>query len=240
MNPEDSFTEQSEQLYKKLEAEGVEIDLALDPAAETWYVQRRYSFKIGSPDGIPNKPAMAHELLHIQLTLYGFEDVANIYRYLNEKNSLFDLQFLGHLNNSLAHFKMIDDFIAMGFSVDEFLQDTPKKYFFDNILLSIVAMVLDHKTGTAKICDQTKAIINFCTSAKLFNLYKLKDSNTKNGLAEEAILEELKIINKPLVEGLNDILDWWIKENTIHNLKFFGDLNSLLKQLNIPNAVDCP
>lgn len=240
MDPKESLNDKSEELYEKLKAAGVEIELIVDKDAETWYVQNKLAFKIGSPDGKPNKPAMAHELLHIQLTLRGFDSVAGIYKYFTPENSFFDLEFIGALNNSLAHFKMIDDFTQMGFSVDEFLQDTPKTYFLDNILKSLIVMNVTHKTGTANICMQTEAIIHFCVSAKLFHLYKLKDPTTKNGVAEDVILEQLKKINEPLVTDLNDLVEWWITENTIHNLRFFGTLNDILKKHGIPDAKDCP
>jgi hypothetical protein len=240
MNPNDSLNEKSKELYDKLIAADVEIELSIDADAPTWYVRTKRSFKIGSPDGAPNKAGMAHELLHINLAMRGFDDVLGIYKYHNEQNSLFDPDFIAALNNSLAHYKMIDDFIDLGFSVDEFLQDTPKKYFIDSILLSIIGMQVAHKAGTTKICDQTKSIIQFCTSAKLFNLYKEKDPTTKNGVSDVVILEQLKEIDKPLVEGLEQILDEWINTESIDNLGFYNRLNALLKRLNIPNSVDCP
>jgi len=171
---QESINEKNKVLYEKLKSAGVEISFEIDPNVTVWYVQQKFSFKIASPNDIPNPAAMAHELFHVALNLKGFWEGFSVYKLFNERNSLFDPESIGILNNSLAHFKMIDDFLQMGFHVDEFLQDTPKQYFLEGIVFQIPKMILKHKTGLADICLETLEIIQLCASLKLFELYKIK------------------------------------------------------------------
>lgn len=239
MSLENSLNEINKPLYEKLKAAGADISFDIDNTADTWYVQEKKSFKIGSPDGNNNYAAMAHELLHIQLTLKGFSGTIDIYKHFNENNSVFTPDFIAHLNNNLAHFKMIDEFIGMGYNVDDFLQDTPKTYFLEGMLFQTVKLVAQHNAKIADPCEQAREIVLLCASAKLFELYKIKDPNTVNGLHPDGVMDQLREINKELVDGLNTLFNEWNEAITTDNPQFYFRLNQLLHDLKIPNAVDC-
>lgn len=235
MSIENSLNERNQELYNKLIAAGANISFEIDGDADSWYVQEKLSFKIGSPDDNPNPASLAHELLHIQLKFKGFRNTSEIYGLYNEDNSIFTPDFIASLNNNVAHFKMLDEFLQMGFSVDEFLQDTPKKYFLDGMLLQTVLMVAQHNAGVAEIRPQTREIILLCASAKLFELYKVKDPNTQNGLHPAGVMGPLKEINADLVNGLDKLFNEWNEANTVDNPQFYHRLNALVQSLNIPN-----
>lgn len=239
MELENSIDDRNKELFEKLTGAGFDISFTIDNTAHTWYVREKTSFQIGSPDNNPNPAAMAHELLHIQLTFKGFGTTFDIYKHFNENNSIFTPEFIGELNNNVAHFKMIDDFLNLGYNIDEFLQDTPKTYFLQGMLFQAMKMVVLHNAKISNQCEEVRDIILLCASAKLFELYKLKDPDTKNGLHPDGIIGPLKEINPELVDGLIKLFDEWNEANTVDNIQFFTRLNILLQGLKIPNSVDC-
>ncbi|RYE54707.1 MAG: hypothetical protein EOP48_11720 [Sphingobacteriales bacterium] len=240
MKYEESLNEKTRALLEKLQTAGADITFELDNTASTWYVQERKSFKIASPNDSPNQAAMAHELLHVHLTLRGFSGGFEIYKQYNEANSICTSDFVGDLNNTLAHFKMIDDFLELGFNIDDFLQDTPKQYFLDSILFRTTMMVAQHNAGiVVDVCEQTRDIIMLCGSAKLFELYKIKDPNTKNGLHPDGVMTPLREINSDLIEGLDNLFKEWNEANTLDNPQFYFRLNALLQKLGIPSGNEC-
>jgi hypothetical protein len=149
------------------------------------------------------------------------------------------MEFVATLNNSLAHFKMIDDFLKMGYSVDEFLQNTPRQYYLENIMLETTALVIKYKAGVLELCKEILKIIHFIGTAKLFELYKMKDPHTTNGLHPDLVLKPLREINAGLVSDVEELFELWKKPEYGGNLWFFQNLDRLLKAHNIPNYVDC-
>ncbi len=234
---ENSINDQNRPLYEWLSTKGIEINFSVEDAIPSWQVKQ--TWKISAPDDQPNPAAMTHELLHIKLYAKGFADDISVYRYFNRSNSPFTIEFIGQTNNDLAHFKMIDDFLEMGFPVDDFLQDTPKTYFLKGMIYTTMKLVLEHKAGTKSICEQILEIVRLVTGAKLFELYKIKDTETKNGLHPDAVLAPLKEINKELVEGIENLLIEWNEADTVDNLQFFARLNSFLKSKDIPTHNEC-
>lgn len=234
-----SMNQQNEALYKKLTDAGVEVDFGIDPAVPCWNVRESFRYKISSPDSIPNPEGMAHELLHIELLQKGFKGGYVIYSYFNEYNSLFTPDFIGGLNNDLAHYKMFNDFLKMGYSADAFLQDTPKAYFLGGMLLNVVGMVVLHKANVANVCEQTREMVLLCGQAKFFELYKIKDTTSVNGVHPDLIMGSLKEINKDLVEALEQLFVESHETTSLDNLLFFIKLDELLKKHGIPKAKDC-
>ena len=239
MKIQDYLKAETEELYRQLSLAGANIQLEVDETVPCWRVEELPTFKITAPSLEPSAAAIAHELLHVKLSMQGYVNPRIIYSYFNETNSIFTPDFITILDNNVAHFKMIDAFLDMGFNVDEFLVDTPKAYFINSILLSIVRLQLAHKAGIANLCEETREIIQLVAGAKLFGLYKAKDPTTKNGLHEDAILIPLKEINSTLIEKLDELFNDWTEANTVNNLEFYRRLNFPLKEIGIPNAADC-
>jgi hypothetical protein len=227
-------------LYNDFIKLGIKIDFEEDKTTSCWGVQQLLHFKITSNDSIANPEGMAHELLHIELSIKGFKSGLTIASYFNSSNSLFDLEFIQILNNDLAHFKMIDRLLELGYNVDNFLQDTPKKYFLDSIYLRVLSLVMKHKTGFGNVCEEAKEIILSTGSAKLFEMYKLKDPNTVNGVHSSLILEPLQEINKELVSRVEMLFTNWNETPSVDNYVFFHQLHELLQEFKIPNAIACP
>ena len=236
---DNSIDERNKALYEELRKAGVEIEFSINPQAEVWNVRPIYKYKIESPDNVPNHAAMAHEMLHVKLNLRGFDGVLNIYKYYNERTSLFDLEFIGDFNNTLAHFKMFQSFLDMGFHVDEFLKDTPKKYFLDGIIMQIPLLILAHKAGTAKKCEEALAIIQLYTSLRFFDLYLPYKDQTTNAVLTEPLRDQLREEFPDLIGYLDGFIDEWINADTVNNKGFYDRLDWMLKQLGYPNAVDC-
>ena len=239
MKIQDYLKAETEELYRQLSLAGANIQLEVDETVPCWRVEELPTFKITAPSLEPSAAAIAHELLHVKLSMQGYVNPRIIYSYFNETNSIFTPDFITILDNNVAHFKMIDAFLDMGFNVDEFLVDTPKAYFINSILLSIVRLQLAHKAGIANLCEETREIIQLVAGAKLFGLYKAKDPTTKNCLHEDAILIPLKEINSTLIEKLDELFNDWTEANTVNNLEFYRRLNFALKEIGIPNAADC-
>lgn len=233
---EGSIDDKNKALYERLIALGAKIEFEIDSKATSWRMQELAVYRIGAPDATPDPAAMAHELLHVELSLKGFWTPLAIYRYFNEKNSICSLQFINFLDNDLAHFKMLDNFIAMGFTVDDFLKDTPKDYYLNGIVYQIPAMIIYHNGGIANIIDQTREIVRLVGGAKLFELYYLKDPATKVGLHPSAIIDPLKEINAALIAKLEYLFDEWYQTNTVNNLQFYERMDAVLKEEKIPNA----
>jgi hypothetical protein len=228
-----SLTAETQTLYEKLKAAGAQINFEIDNAATCWSVREIPTFIISATSADANKAAMAHELSHIELSLNGFSSLTDIYIRFNEKNSICTPEFINDLNNNLAHFTMLDNFLSMGFSIDDFLQDTPKKYLTDGMLIGTVAMVLGHKTGINETMQETRDIILMCASAKLFEMYKVKDPTTTNGMHPSLIMDPLKEINVDLVNGLDTLFNDWRDAKSVDNLEFFRRLYILLKDMKI-------
>src|SRR5262245_24764988 len=121
MRIEDCIDGRSKLLFEQIVAAGIEIDLIVDPSTPTWSIKEFNRYRITAPDNTPNPAAVAHELLHITLSLAGFAGVVRISLQFNQTNSIFNPEFIGILNNDLAHYKMVATFHSMGFSLDEFL-----------------------------------------------------------------------------------------------------------------------
>lgn len=233
MDYKESFTDETQALYERLIAEGAQINFEIDNEATCWSVKEIPTFNIAANNNDLNKAAMAHELLHIELCLQGFSNLIDVYVRFNEKNSICTPEFIGQLNNSLAHFTMLDSFLAMGFNVDDFLQDTPKKYLIEGMLMDTVGMVIGHKAQINDKMQETQDIILMCASAKLFEMYKCKDPNTKNGVHPSFIMDPLREINPDLVDGLDTLFNDWRDAKCIDNLQFYSRLNILLRDLNL-------
>jgi hypothetical protein len=84
---------------------------------------------------------------------------------------------------------MLDDFIAMGYNVDQFLQQTPKQYFIDGVFLKTTLLAGKHKSGAFNICEDILEIVRLVGGAKLFELYKIKDASTVNGVHPALVLD---------------------------------------------------
>ncbi|RLJ32140.1 hypothetical protein CLU97_1586 [Chryseobacterium sp. 7] len=223
-----SLNEKNQELYTSLLKQGFEINFEIDPSVSSWYAQPKFKYVIGAPTDELNHTAMAHELLHIKLEGMGFENSINIYKYFNEKtNEIFDANFVGNLNNSLAHFKMLDDFIQMGYSIDDFLQDTPREYFVKDMIVRLAFLIQD-ELNHDKVA-LLKEIILMISTAKLFNLYKIKQDSTTEGVHEDIIIITLKKINENIINELNNLFQEWIDTNTLTNQFFFQKLTDLIE-----------
>lgn len=233
---ESSLNDANKALLERLQ-NVTEINLAEEPGMPCWQVATTY--KISAPNAEPNPSAMAHELLHIQLQIKGFAENNIILYNFNHQNTAFTPEFIGPMNNNLAHFKMIDDFISMGYSVDDFLQDTPKEYFLKDMIFTTTVLMLKFKTGSLELCKEILEIIHLIAGAKLFELYKMKDPSTENGLHPDAVLVPLKEISAELVTEIENLFEEWIKLNTINNLWFYQILDSILKKHGVPNHEEC-
>lgn len=228
---ENSLNDVNRQLLEKLQ-KVYDISFGTKPTISCWQVVP--SFKISSPNGDANPSAMAHELLHIDLHLRGFADNILLVNLFNSNDTVFSPEFIAPLNNSLAHFKMIDEFLKMGY-----FQDTPKEYFLDNIMLETTALVIKFKAGALELCREILKIVHFIGSAKLFELYKIKDPNTLNGLHPDLVLKPLKEINEKLVNDVEELFEKWKNPEYNNNLWFFQKLDAILKEHNIPTYDDC-
>ncbi len=125
---ENSINDQNKGLYEWLTSKGIEISFSVDETIPSWQVKG--TWKISAPSNEVNPAAMAHELLHIKLYARGFSDDISIYRYFNRSNSPFTIEFISHTNNDLAHFKMVDDFLKMGFPIDDFFAGYSQNLLF--------------------------------------------------------------------------------------------------------------
>ncbi|MGV0751778.1 hypothetical protein [Empedobacter brevis] len=231
----ESLNDQNQSLYDSLISIGIKINFSVDEELTCWQVEEPMLFNIASHNAEPNESSLAHELLHIKLRSMGFWRTIDIYRFLNEKNSIFNADFLGKLDNQLGHFKMIDEFIEMGYNVDSFLQDTPKDYLLSGMILKAPLLVLQNISGQFEICEQTREIINLICGAKLFELYKIKDPTTINGVHSDIIINPLKKINKDLVDELIALFDEWYNTYTYDNMCFYYKLDELIKKYKITN-----
>jgi hypothetical protein len=232
-----SIDEQNKALLDHLAEKGVEISLAVEPDIPSWRVKTTY--KISSPNDKANPAGLAHELLHIDLNLKGFADDNCTSIQFDTRNSAFSYEFVCQTNNNLAHFKMIDKFVSMGYSVDTFLQDTPKKYYLNSIIHTINALELKHETGTLEICKEILVIINLIAGTKLFELYKIKDPSTTQGLHPGIVLDPLKKINSELVSEIEKLFEDWYNTPSTNNLYFFQLLDIALKKHGIPTYDEC-
>lgn len=234
-----SLNEENNKLYEQLKSNGVLIDFEIDEDSPCWQVGELMSYKIVAPDDKANAPALAHELLHIKLRQMGFWRSIDICRYYNEKNSIFAPEFIANFDNQLAHFKMIDDFLKMGYHIDDFLQDTPKTYLLSGLILKAPLLVLQNASGNFNICEQTREIIYLVSGAKLFELYKIHDPLTQNGVHPDIILDSLRKINENLISELVNLFDEWTATNSVENMQFYQKLDDVLKSFNIPTENDC-
>jgi hypothetical protein len=223
MSLENSLNDANKKLYDKLIAAGAEIQFIVEENAESWFMRVR----------------MAHELLHILVDLKGFWSSRHVYKFFNEQNSSFTIEFINAMCNDLAHFKMLDDYIEMGYHVDDFLQKTPKQYFVEGTFVNTGLLLAMHKAGTRKICEDILRITRLVGEAKLFELYKLKDPSTVNGVHPDLVLNPLREIDKELVDGLVQLYIDWNENNTVDNLQFFIRLNLFLQKKGIPTFANC-
>lgn len=234
-----SLNDENTKLYQSLINNGLEIDFEIDPESPCWQVEEVMKYKISAPDDQTNAPALAHELLHIKLRQMGFWRSIDIFRYFNEKNSIFTPEFIANFDNQLAHFKMIDDFLKMGYNIDDFLQDTPKTYLLSGLILKAPLLVLQNASGNFNICEQTREIIHLVSGAKLFELYQIKDPLTQNGVHPDIILDSLRKINDNLISELVNLFDEWNATNSVENIQFYQKLDNVLKSFDIPTENDC-
>jgi hypothetical protein len=126
MRIQENFTEKTEILYSELISVGYAIEFNVDAKYESELRRSNACFGM-IPNGnnkfqivtyldTPNIPAFTHELLHINLFRLGFQSTDKL------KNSFsFSTDFINSMNNTLAHSKMINDFLNLGFSQDNFL-----------------------------------------------------------------------------------------------------------------------
>ncbi|WP_127125076.1 hypothetical protein [Pseudoflavitalea rhizosphaerae] len=234
---EESFDQENKKLYDFLTEKGACILFEENSGIPCWRVQTCY--KISAPTNIPDPAAMAHELLHVKLNLMGFTDDIYTYSHFNVRNSPFSIEFIGHMNNDLGHFKMLDEFLTMGYSVDEFLQDTPKDYFLGGMFMKVVVLQTLNNAGTIDLCKEILGIIQLISGAKLFELYKIKDPSTENGLHPDLILSPLKEINNELTSEIENLFQQWQVSDTLNNLWFYANLDAILKKYGIVNFNDC-
>jgi hypothetical protein len=239
MSFNNSLNEPNEKLLEKLRSNGVIIDFEITPDTDSWGVKELFHYKITANDEKSNPAALAHELLHIQLEQMGYSGPIEVYKYFNETNSVFTVTYIAELNNTIAHFKMLDDFLQMGYNIDEFLQDTPKEYFLNNIIEYVIQLVLEHKSGQFDACEQARQIIMLCAAAKLFEQYKIKFPETQNGVHPELIYEPLREINPGLIDALDALFQEWNDATTVDNIQCFFRINETMKNFGIPNAADC-
>lgn len=232
---EDSFDDRNRPLYDQLIKAGIEINFEINPDANSWYVRTQRRFAIGAPDITPHCAGMAHELLHIKLYATGFSSDLDVYKYYNEKNSICTIEFISDLNNSLAHFMMLDEFLQMGYNIDDFLKDTPKETLLDGLLVNVAFFVVLHKAdkkGDAK--NMARQIVHYCAAAKFFELYKIKDPATTNGLHPDLILNPLRELNSGFVDRIAELFqEWYEARPSVDNNQFYFRLNDVMKEFKI-------
>lgn len=233
---EESLNEQNNVLLEKLR-KIYKIEFEIDPSIPSWQVGN--SYKISAPSADINPAAMAHELLHIDLDLKGFADNIYTYTLFNSKVTAFSPEFIGPMNNNLAHFKMIDDFVQMGYPVDSFLQDTPKQYFLKGMIYKTIGLRTRFEAGALELSQEILEIIHLITGTKLFELYNKIDPTISTGLHPDLVLGPLKEINFQLVTDIENLVEEWKKPEINNNIWFFSELDKILKAHGIPNYEDC-
>ncbi len=69
------------------------------------------------------------------------------------------------------------------------------------MIYTTTRLIIEHKVGAKTISEQILGIIRLVTGAKFFELYKIKDPSTTNGLHPDAVLGkeiEITAMKKPI------------------------------------------
>src|SRR5215203_2461955 len=128
MTIDQNLTDKSRILFDALSSQRINIELQVRPDLREklegagWGVIPTYQIICDRDDADP--AAFAHELLHIYLLTNDFKDGDLIYKTINEPNHMFSRDFLIATNNNLAHYKMIEKFVGMGFDRSRFFGST--------------------------------------------------------------------------------------------------------------------
>ena len=206
MKIEDSINNKNKDLYFSI-SNIVNIDFILDSSELSWTLiqNRKDSYCITYPENIPSAESLTHELLHIELEIRGFTTTKQISE--DNRFRLCHSLLIEAINNNLAHFRMLDDYINLGFDKSKFLYKIPTD--FENEYFSDLIMI-DPKVDPIQFMD-----------------FLLQTSIEMNWLKTWLALDTTKITadliskNKILFENTNTIIDKWKKNAVSQNIDIF-------------------
>lgn len=176
------------------------------------------SVKISFYRDTPHNGFFTHELLHAKLLANGFTDTSIF--LLDEalikrdtKTELLFTPIIGHIQNTFAHAKMIDEFLSLKFTPIEFISDFSSIPKIEELIEQI-----DEKFNMEGLPND--GISLFITS-----FYSIKDNiNPKNDDLFKKLEQYLISVDKELYEILNENWMKWKIQTDYNNKPFIEKL----------------
>lgn len=218
----DLISEYNEELYQEI-SEQIPIELVKGVGSWSAYIDRDNDKAIitYSKSEVPDA-CFAHELLHIKLELNGLKDP--FVRSNEEKVTWSDIRFF---INQLAHHRMYSEFLEMGFTEDEFLNDNDQKETLRLLKRDIPMLEKLHKSSG-----------NLLFGFAVLYPYMVCISPNEDSETVKEYLQRLKNISEPeFIQKAEAIIESW---NTSVQMDYCLTLAKIFKIGNYPRISFTP
>lgn len=216
MKPEtfnDSVTNQNKDLLEILQRDKT-IHFRISPEDFCWGLSKQGAneYTIIAHNDQPSPENLTHELLHIKLEKEGFADMETAHKATNIARDVIE-----EYSNDLAHFKMIDDFVSMGFDKPGFLAAASYQ------TLSIYEKDLTDSSSRKNLYDFTVHLIRACLQVEFFDRNVLGDTQTLRKIIEG--------IDAALLPAMHQLVDRWMSVPVDQNIDILRQLDDIQREL---------